>query len=216
MTQRSRRFRVAVVLSLGLVAGCAGSLSGLTPAASKGRTMHAPDASESALHPQAALSHAVLAYLDSLHRPADVSLDRFRTLLHAAPGAEPGFAQQVADAGAGWTVTVGASSDATKALSYHVSHEALNGDDADVDVAPVCDPDFDATRAALLAMGFQPGPSAPDTGDGIERGARMHSFSRGTLFVEASTLPDPRGASPQRTCLRTLDAGFVAASDEAR
>lgn len=214
-TDPFRRLRIAPLLLA--LAGC--STLAATPRTaplSNGRTMTstastAPSGADTTQDART-LVQRMLAYLDSLHKPADASLQRFVDLMGPDAGrAEYGdYAELMTEVGDGWMLSVSASERASPVLRYMVSHDNLNSDALDVDMTPVCGMDLSAIRNVLLASGFTAEPALPPQ-PGYERaGAMTHVFTRGALFVELLA-QRRKTAEPQEgaQCIHVLEADFV-------
>lgn len=158
----------------------------------------------------------VIHYIDRLHAPADVSIRAFDIVFGLGSGAsgEPGYSRFVSsDPTSGWTLWVEGWTRPGKALSYTIEHEAFNSDVSTLSLSEVCEMDFAELAAALEAIGFEAGPSVPNPSSMPAWETYEHSFSRGTLFVEVTSIAPRADAerTEQSSCVRTLNAGFLTA-----
>ena len=156
----------------------------------------------------------LLELIDSLQKPQDLTLARFRSTFSPAQatdqnGAEaPGFYDEIP--GTDWTHSLGfsdASESGTASVEYRLDHPDLRSDALKVDFGKVCDLDFDTYRKALLSMGYLEGAPTPDPTGYESRGALSHTFNRAGVVVDILSAREnaaPDSAHPRR-CMQKIE-----------
>lgn len=142
----------------------------------------------------------LLALIDSVRSRRDLAQAHIERVTGLKLSTEPetvylyGARGAIAD---GWSYRLGATvgdDDDVDSLLFTFNHTA--GDD--VDMAAVCDPDFDAYRAALQEKGFD---AKPVPGD--RESTRFWEFSRDGVTVRIRTIGESR-TRPDHACVSTI------------
>lgn len=198
-----------------------GSISAATNTSHAGNAM-----SEKPSHPQSSHSEfrspedaerKLLSLIDSIKAPQDVTLSRFKTMMHLNEAA--GFTDtgdydfQESVAGTDWTHSLSFSSD-PGGFGYRLDHPNLHSDSLDVDMSSVCGLDYDSYRRELVSMGYLEGPPTPDPINYERRGTTSHTFSRNGVVVDVLSQRERPGSAQQRSCILQIDVWAVEANHE--
>ncbi|KRB03194.1 hypothetical protein ASD86_20040 [Lysobacter sp. Root690] len=160
----------------------------------------------------------LLKLIDSLKKPADFSLDRFKAVMRLPepsadagerePGYE-GFSEAIA--GGDWSQTIAYSDDASaadaKKIEYRLDYDGAQADQDQLDLGPVCAMDYAAYRRALLDMGFEEGPATPSKIEYATRGTLAQVFRRGGVNVDIVTQRESSASEAKRAhaCVRSIE-----------
>jgi len=156
----------------------------------------------------------LLKLIDSLQKPQDLTLARFRSMFSPAQakghnGAEDsGFYEEVA--GTDWTHALSfsdASGSGTASIEYRLDHPNLHSDALKADFGKVCGLDFDAYRKALLSMGYLEGAPSPDPTGYESRGALSHTFNRAGVVVDVLSARENSAidSARARKCIQKIE-----------
>jgi hypothetical protein len=142
----------------------------------------------------------LLALIDSIRSRRDLAQAHIERVTGLKLNTEPetvylyGAGGAIAD---GWSYRLGATAgddDGVDSLLFTFNH--AGGEN--VDMAPICDPDFDAYRAALQEKGFDAKQVPGDRGS-----TRFWEFSRDGVTVRIRTIGESR-ARPEHACVSTI------------
>lgn len=156
----------------------------------------------------------LLKLIDSLQKPQDLTLARFRSMLSPAQatgqnGAEDsGFYEEVP--GTDWTHSLSfsdASGSGTATIEYRLDHPNLHSDALKADFGKVCGLDFDTYRKALLSMGYLEGAPTADPTGYESRGALSHTFNRAGVVVDILSARENAAtdSAPLRECIQKIE-----------
>jgi hypothetical protein len=146
------------------------------------------------------LGGRLLALIDSIRNRGDLAQTHIERVTGLKLNTEPetvylyGVRGPVAD---GWSYRLGATAgddDGADSLMFTFNHSGGDG----ADMAPICDPDFDAYRAALQEKGFEARQVPGDRGS-----TRFWEFSRDGVTVRIRTMGESR-ARPEHACVSTI------------
>lgn len=142
----------------------------------------------------------LLTLIDSIRSRRDLAQTHIERVTGWKLNAEPetvylyGARGAIAD---GWSYRLGATAgddDGVDSLLFTFNH--ADGDS--VDMTAICDPDFDAYRAALQEKGFEAKPVPGDRGS-----TRFWEFSRDGVTVRIRTIGESH-ARPEHACVSTI------------
>lgn len=146
------------------------------------------------------IADRLLALIDSIHGREDLALAHVERVSRLPLTVERDTVYLYGARGAlaeGWSYRLGATAgadDAPDSVLFAFHH--ADGDAADM--APVCDPDFEAYRTALQAKGFDARPVAGD-----RAGTRFWEFVRDGVTVRIRTLGES-AIRPDHVCVSSL------------
>ena len=168
-----------------------------TPAADAAHDVHA-----NARHANAArdIADRLLALIDSIHGRSDLAQAHVERVTGLTLNVEADTVYLYGARGAladGWSYRLGATAgddDGADSLLFTFNH--ADGDGADM--TAICDPDFEAYRAALEARGFDARTVPGDRGS-----TRFWEFARDGVTVRIRTIGESR-ARPEHACVSNI------------
>lgn len=203
VTRHPRPFVILTALCV-LTASCAHSPEGTSvhtsndiPAADAATGLHATGAHAIAARD---LGGRLLSLIDSIRSRSDLARSHIERVTGLTLSVEPetvylyGVRGAVAD---GWSYRLGATAgddDSADSLLFTFNHR--DGDGADM--TAICDPDFEAYRAALHEKGFDARAVPGDRGS-----TRFWEFSRDGVTVRIRTIGESR-TRPEHACVSSI------------
>lgn len=188
-------------------------------AAMSDKAQHSPSSAGLQAQLPEEVERKLLTLIDSLQKPQDLTLARFRSMFSPAQamgqnGAEDSsFYEEVP--GTDWTHALSfsdASGSGTASIEYRLDHPNLHSDALEADFGKVCGLDFDAYRKALLSMGYLEGAPSPDPTGYESRGALSHTFNRAGVVVDVLSARENSAidSAHVRKCIQKIEIGATA------